>query len=35
MFNVAQTVKTVTEENTNGKVTTQTVTPVTAPVSTK
>lgn len=34
MFSIAQTVKTVTEEN-NGKVTTQTTTPVTAPVATK
>lgn len=35
MFSIAQTVKTVTEETNNGKVTTQTTTPVTAPVATK
>lgn len=35
MFSIAQTVKTVTEENNNEKVTTQTTTPVTAPVATK
>ena len=35
MFSIAQTVKTVTEENSNGKVTTQTTTPVTAPAGTK
>lgn len=35
MFSIAQTVKTVTEETNNGKVTTQTTTPVTAPVAAK
>jgi hypothetical protein len=35
MFSIAQTVKTVTEETNNGKVTTQTTTPATAPVATK
>ncbi|KKU72371.1 MAG: TrpR protein [Candidatus Beckwithbacteria bacterium GW2011_GWA2_47_25] len=35
MFSIAQTVKTVTEESNTGKVTTQTTTPVTAPVVTK
>lgn len=35
MFSIAQTVKTVTEESSNGKVTTQTTTPVTAPATTK
>lgn len=35
MFSIAQTVKTVTEDINTGKVTTQTTTPVTAPVATK
>ncbi|MFH1720673.1 MAG: hypothetical protein ABH856_03650 [Patescibacteria group bacterium] len=35
MFSISQTVKTVTEETNNGKVTTQTTTPVAAPVATK
>ncbi|EKE06094.1 MAG: hypothetical protein ACD_19C00080G0005 [uncultured bacterium] len=33
MFSIAQTVKSVTEESTNGKVTTQTTTPVTVPIA--
>ena len=33
MFSIAQTVKSVTEESTNGKVTTQTTTLVTVPIA--